>query len=149
MHFHDERLSGGHIFVHQHDAVEIVFAGGGDTGTLVYLDGIEEVEHGKVLHGQHFVHALKTQPALAVEKIGDMCLLEPCLLGQTQTGEVSFPDPVPQGFAQVFLQSSEFHARSIAPAYSHLILTIQMQHLKGNRVLDFAVEQKLYMGSIL
>jgi hypothetical protein len=66
-------------------------------------------------------------------------LLEPCLLGQTQTGEVAFADPVPEGFAQIFLQSSEFHAGSIAPAYSHLILTIQIQHLKGNRVLDFGV----------
>ena len=78
------------------------------------LDGIEEIEHGEVLHGKHFVHALETQPALAVEEVGDVRLLEPCLFGQPQPGKVSVFNPVPEGLAQVFLQSAEFHGQSIA-----------------------------------
>jgi hypothetical protein len=53
----------------------------------------------------------------------------------------AFFDAVPEGFAQIFLQRLEFHGESIAQAYSVGILTDQVQHLKGNRVLDFPREE--------
>ncbi len=43
-----------------------------------------------------------------------MGLLETGLLGQTEAGQIAFLDPLPKSFAEIFLQDSEFHGRSIA-----------------------------------
>ena len=42
-----------------------------------------------------------------------MSLLEAGLLRQTKAGQVAFFNALPQLFAQIFLQSSEFHRGSI------------------------------------
>ena len=112
--------------------------GGRMLARLLTSVGSMQVEHREVLHVQHFIHAFDAEAALAVEEVGDVGLLEAGLLRQADSGELAFFNAVPERFAQIILQSLEFHAKSIAPAYSDGILTSEVQHLKGNRVLDIS-----------
>ncbi len=121
VHAHDQRFGGGHGPVDQQHVIEFVLGGRQDAGALVDLGGIDQVEHGEVLDIQDFIHAFEAEAALAVEEVGDVSLLETGLLGEAQSGEVAFVNPVPEGFAQIFLQGLEFHAGSITRAYSEVI----------------------------
>lgn len=67
-----------------------------------------------MLDREDLVHALKAETALTIEEVGDMSLLESGLLCQTEASQAAFINALPKGFAQVFLQYSEFHAWSIA-----------------------------------
>ena len=78
---------------------------------LLTSAGIEQVEHGKVLDIQDFIHAFEAQAAFAVEEVGDVGLLESGLLGQAKTSQFAFFNAFPEGFSQIFLQRLEFHAR--------------------------------------
>jgi hypothetical protein len=63
-----------------------------------------------MLDGQYPVHALEAQAALAIQEVGDVGLLESCLLGQAEAGQLPFIDAPPKSFAEVVLQHSEFHS---------------------------------------
>jgi hypothetical protein len=114
LHGGDERLSGSGGGVGEQNVFKFVGAGGQDGGALVDLGGIEQIEHGKMLHGEDFVHAFQAKAALAVEEIGDVGLLESGLLGQVQAGEFSCFDALPEQLAKVILQDFELHG----PEYS-------------------------------
>src|SRR5882724_3959858 len=103
VHVHDKGFLGSDLGVGDHHAVEFVGAGRDDRGALVDLRGVEQVEHGNVLHGQNFVHAFQAESALAIEEVGDVGLLEAGLLRQTQAGEVAFFNALPKSLAEIVL----------------------------------------------
>jgi len=114
VHAGDEGLSCGSRGVSQDDVLEFVGAGGQDGGALADFGGIEQVEDGKALYGEDFVHAFDAQAALLVQEIGDVGLLESGLLRQMEAGEFAGFDALPEDFSKVILQDFEPHARSIA-----------------------------------
>ena len=65
-----------------------------------------------------------------------MGLAKTGLLSQTETGEFARLDAGPQGLAQIVLQSTEFHGAKYSMGYNQSLLPLQVQHLKGNKVLD-------------
>lgn len=67
-----------------------------------------------MLNGEDAVHAFEAEAAFAIEEIGDVGLLEPGLLSQTEAGEIAFLDAFPKSIAEIVLQDSEFHGGSIA-----------------------------------
>jgi hypothetical protein len=52
-----------------------------------------------MLNGQDAVHALKAEATLAIQKIGDVGLLEAGLLCQAEAGEVAFLNALPESIA--------------------------------------------------
>lgn len=110
VHAGDERLGGGDGSVGEKDVLELVIAGRQDGSALVDLGRVKKIQHGKMLNGQNPVHALKAEAALAIEEVGDVGLLESCLLCQTEAGEVAFLNALPDSIPQVVLQHSEFHS---------------------------------------
>src|SRR2546426_3045104 len=109
-HARDEGFGGGDSAVDQEYVLELVPAGWQDTGALVDLAGIEQIQNGEALHVQHLVHAFNAEAALAVQKVGDVRLFEAGLLGQAEAGQVPLFDARAESFAQVVLQHFEFHA---------------------------------------
>src|SRR5215469_5865730 len=122
VHAHDEGLEGGNGSIDLQDIFELVLAGGKNTGALVDFGGVEQVENREVLDVQNFVHTLQAEASFAIEEIGDVGLFEAGLLRQTKAGEVAGFNTIPQGFAQIILQGSESHGRSIPRVYSRWIL---------------------------
>ncbi len=114
VHAGDERLSGSGGGVGEEDIFKFVAAGRQNGGSLVYLGGIEQVEHGKMLHGEHFVHAFEAQAALPVQEVGDVGLLEFGLLGESKAGQFAGIDALPENLAKIILQDFELHG----PEYS-------------------------------
>ena len=114
VHAGDERLGGGDGGVGEQNVFEFVVAGGQDGGALADFGGIEQVEHGKMLHGEDFVHALEAETAFAVEEIGDVGLLESGLLGEVEAGQFACFDALPEHLAKIILQDFELHG----PEYS-------------------------------
>lgn len=114
VHSGDESLGGSDGGVGEDDVFKFVAAGRDDGGAFVDFGGIEQVEHREALHLQDPVHAFQTEAALAVEKVGDVGLLESGLLGQVEAGEFAGLDPLPENFAKILPQRFELHARSIA-----------------------------------
>ncbi len=110
VHAGDEGLGGGDCAVGQEDVLELVVTGRQDGSTLVDLGGIEKIEHRKMLDRQNPVHALKAEAALAIQEVGDMSLLESCLLCQAEASQITLFDALPKSFAEVILQHSEFHS---------------------------------------
>src|ERR1017187_4482820 len=106
------RGSGGGVG--EEDIFKFVAAGRQNGGSLVYLGGIEQVEHGKMLHGEHFVHAFEAQAALPVQEVGDVGLLEFGLLGESKAGQFAGIDALPENLAKIILQDFELHG----PEYS-------------------------------
>ena len=76
----DEGVGGGGGIGEQ-DVFKLIGARGQDGGTFVDFDGIKQVENGKMLDGQDFVHALEAEAAFSVEEVRDMGLLKSGLLG--------------------------------------------------------------------
>jgi len=74
MHGVDERLGSGGMSVGDDDVLELVTARRHERGARVHSGGIEQVEHGKALHGEDFVHAFQAQARLPVEEIRDVGL---------------------------------------------------------------------------
>ena len=109
VHAGDERLGGSGGSVGEQDIFEFVGAWRKDGSALVDIRGIEQVEHGKVLHGENFVHAFEAEAALAVEEVRDMGLLESGLLGEPETGQFACFDTLPEHFAEIILQDFELH----------------------------------------
>lgn len=60
VHGGDKGLGCGNREVRQYDVVELIGTGGKDGSALVDFGGIKEVEDGKMLNLQDFIHALKT-----------------------------------------------------------------------------------------
>jgi len=108
-HAGDKRLGSSDGSVGEHNIFKFVVAGGQDGGALVDFGGIEQVEHGKMLHGEYFVHAFEAEAALAVEKVGDVGLFESGLLGEEQATEFACLDALPKHFAEIILQDFELH----------------------------------------
>jgi len=86
VHAGDERLGGSSGSVGEQDIFKFVGAGGEDGSTLAHFRRIEQIEDRKMLYGKHLVHAFEAQTTLAVQKIGDVRLLEFGLLGEAQPG---------------------------------------------------------------
>ena len=84
MHVHagDQGLGGSGGGVSEQNIFKFVVAGRQDGGALVDLGGIKQIEDGKMLDGENFVHAFDAEAALAVEEVGDMGLFESSLLGK-------------------------------------------------------------------
>jgi hypothetical protein len=101
----------GYSAVGEEDVREFVVAGGQDGSALVDLGWFQQIEDGKMLDGEDAVHALEAQAALTIQEVGDMSLLEAGLLSETQAGQVTFLDALPESFAQIVLENSEFHGR--------------------------------------
>jgi len=133
IHAHDDRFGSCDRAIDQHNGLKFVFTRRNDAGALVDFCGIEEVEDRKVLNFENLVHAFQAEPALAVEKVGDVSLLKSGLLGQAQAGYFAFLDALPQGFAEVFLESFKFHPASITLLYINMLLQQRQAHLKENR----------------
>src|SRR6185312_3369114 len=131
LHAQNQRLYGD-TALDQQDIFKIIFTGRSDACALVDFRGIDEVEYGKALDVEHFVHALDTQPAFTVEKIGNVGLLESGLLRELQAGKTAFINPLGERLAQVFLKVLEFHGGSIAFSYC----TNYAKHLKEHLFLD-------------
>src|ERR1700690_2025379 len=109
VHAHDERLRRGNGAVHYKNIVEFVVAWRGNTGPLVDLSGVEQVEDGKTLHVKHPVHALEAEAAFAVQEVGDVPLPEAGLLGQLHASQLAVLNSLPDGLAEVFLQALDLH----------------------------------------
>jgi hypothetical protein len=109
VHAGDKRLGSSDESVGEHNVFEFVIARGQDGGALVDFGGIEQVEHGKMLHGKNFVHAFEAEAALAVEEVGDVGLLESGLLGEEQAAEFACFDALPEQLAEIILQDFELH----------------------------------------
>ena len=105
----DQRPSGSDGRGSEQDVFVFVAGGGKDGGTTVDLGGIEEIEDGEMLDRKDFVHALKTEAALAVEEVGNVGLLESGLLGETKAGKLSTFDALHKDFTEVLLQGLELH----------------------------------------
>lgn len=116
VHVGDERLGSSSGGVGEQDIFEFVAAGRDDGSTLIDLGGIEQVEDGKMLDGENFVHAFEAQAAFLVEEVGDVRLLESGLLGEMEPGQVACFDAVPKDLTKIILQDFELHGRSIALA---------------------------------
>lgn len=114
VHAGEQGLSGGDGSIGEKDILKLVVTGGQDGSAFVDFGGIEEIENGKVLNGEDAIHAFETEAAFAIEEVGDVSLLEPGLLGQTEAGEIAFLDTLPKSIAEIVLQNSEFHSGSIA-----------------------------------
>ena len=121
VHAGDEGLGGSDTGVDDEDILELVVAGRHNRSAFVDLRGIEEIEHGKMLNGEDPVHALEAQAPLAIEEIGDVGLLEAGLFCQTKAGKVALLNALPESFAEVVLQHSEFHGLK----YSTCIIAIR------------------------
>ena len=117
VHADNKGLAGGNGGICEDDVFELVDAGRKDRGPFVDLCGIEEIEDRKVLNLQDLIHTFKAEPALAVEEVRDMSLLESGLLSKAEPGEFTCFDAVQKNFAEVILQDFELHGRSIAPGY--------------------------------
>jgi len=117
----DQGLSGGSGGVGEQNVLEFVAARRQDGGTFVDFGGIEQIEDGKMLHGEDFVHAFEAETAFLVEKIGDVGLLESGLLGQPEAGQFACFDALPQDGAQIILQDFELHRREYSTAVSHAV----------------------------
>ena len=109
VHAGDEGLGGSGGGIGEQDIFKFVAAGRQDRGALVDFGGIEQVEHGKMLHREDFVHAFEAEAALAVEEVGDVGLLESGLLGEVEAGQFSCFDALPEHFAKIILQDFELH----------------------------------------
>ena len=114
VHAGDEGLGGGDGAVGQEDVLEFVVAGRQYGSAFVDLGRIEKIEHGKMLDSEDAVHALDAEAALAIEEVGDVSLLESGLLCQTEPRQIAFLDALPNSFAEIVLEDSEFHSGSIA-----------------------------------
>ena len=86
VHAGDQGLGGSGGGVGEQNVFEFVVAGRQDGGALVDLGGIEQIEDGKMLDGENFVHAFDAEAALAVEEVGDMGLFESGLLRESKAG---------------------------------------------------------------
>jgi hypothetical protein len=95
--------------IDQHHVLKLALAARQDAGALVHVRRIEQVEHRHLLRGQHAVHGVEAEPALAVQKIRNVTLLDADLLGQLQTRQRTVFDPLDQRPAQILLQGVEFH----------------------------------------
>ena len=104
-----ERMGGGNCRIHEQDVLEFVVAGRKDAGALVDLLGIEQVEHGEVLHDKDFVHTFEAEAAFPIEEIGNVGLFEAGLVGELETGEMTGINALPKGLAKVLLQNAKFH----------------------------------------
>jgi len=110
----DQRVGSGDGGIGEQNVFEFVAAGRNDGGALVDFGGIEQVEHGKMLHGQDFVHAFEAQSALLIEEVRDVGLLESGLLGEPEARQFARLNPFPQDIAKIILQDFELHR----PEYS-------------------------------
>ena len=126
VHVHDEGFGGGDVRFGDNDAFEFVLAGGDDGSPFVDFGGVEQVEDGEMLNSKDLIHPFQAETALAIEKVGDMCLLEAGLFGQAQAGKFPFVNTLPKSFAKIVLQSPEFHGGSIARNYSNWLFLIQL-----------------------
>jgi len=86
VHAGDQRLGGSDGGVREQHIFEIVSAGRKDGGTLVNLRRIKQIKDRQMLDGQHFIHAFDAEPALAIEEVRDMGLLESSLLREPEAG---------------------------------------------------------------
>ncbi len=109
MHAGEEGMAGGDGAIDDDDVLKFIIAGREDGSALVDFRGVEQIEHREMLDGQDTIHAFKAETALAVQKIGDVSLLEAGLLGQAKSGEIAFLDAFPESIAKIFLQDTELH----------------------------------------
>ncbi len=93
----------------EQDILEVVAAGRQDRSAPIDVGGIEQVEDGKMLHGEDLIHALDAEAAFAVEEVGDVGLLESGLLREMEAGEFAGIDTLQKDFAEVVLQDFELH----------------------------------------
>ena len=117
-------MRGGHFSIDDQHVLELVVARRQDRSPLVDLGGIQQIEHRKMLHRQHPVHAFQAQTPLSIQEVGDVRLLETGLLRQPEAGQLALFDAPPQSIAEIILQHSEFHAGSIAWGYSNPLIGI-------------------------
>ena len=111
----------GDCAVDLEDVVEFILAGRGNAGAFIDFAGIEQVQDGEALDVQYLVHALDAQATFPVQEVGNVRLLETCLPGQAQAGQLAFFDALAKSFPQILLQRPELHAQSIAFMYSVLL----------------------------
>ena len=90
----------------------------GGVGGLNF-DG-EELIDGDVLGCEDAVEAFEGEGALAVEEVGDVGLLESCLVGEARAGEGSAFDAAEELDAKEFVQVLEVHGRRV-PSRNHII----------------------------
>ena len=107
----NQGLSGGGGGVGEQNVLEFVGAGRQDGSAFADFGGIEQIEDGEMLHGEDLVHAFEAETALLIEKIGDVGLLKPGLLGQPEAREFACFDALPEDGAQPILQDFELHRR--------------------------------------
>ena len=62
-----------------------------------------------MLDGEYFVHTFETEPAFAIEEVGDVSLLESALLGQMAACELPTLDSLQKRLTEVLLQALELH----------------------------------------
>ena len=108
-------LEGGGIGVHQGDVFKFILAGRNDGGVTVDFVGIEQIEDGKMLHGEDAVEADEAQPSFRIQKVGNVRLLEAGLARQLQAAELPGTDAPQQELTQVFLQVEKIHGAPREP----------------------------------
>jgi len=123
VHAGDEGMGGGDGSVGEEDVLKFVVAGRQDRGAFIDFGWFQQIEDGKMLDGEDPVHALEAQAALTIQEVRDVSLLEASLLSETQAGQVAFLDALPESFAQIVLQYSEFHGREYSTVgYSIMLI---------------------------
>ena len=75
---------------------------------------------GDVLGCEDAVEAFEGEGAFAVEEVGDVGLLESCLVGEARAGEGSAFDAAEELDAKEFVQVLEVHGRRV-PSRNHII----------------------------
>src|SRR5215469_3150005 len=113
VHAGDAGFGGGGGAVGEDDVLEVVGAGRNDGGALVDLGGVEQVEDREVLDLEDLVHALNRETTLAVEKVGNVSLLESGLLGEPEASEFTCFNSLLEDFSEIVLQALELHLAGV------------------------------------
>ena len=97
----------------------------------------EDLVYGEVLGGEDAIEAFKGEGSFAVEEVGDVGLLEACLLGETSAGESASFDAAEEFEAEELVQVLKIHCLGCS-----LGETISLDKTKIKRKLHF--EQHIF-----
>ena len=100
----DFRFRKRHIF-------EVTLRSGDTAGALVEFFAAKQVVDREVLCSEDAVHPLNAEGPLAIQEVGDVGLLEPGLLGEAKSRELSSVNPLPRQAAQLPLKTTCIHDR--------------------------------------
>src|SRR5207248_10923794 len=91
----DTRSRGSDLGLGENDILKVTLRRRDATGPLVDLFAIQQVIHRKILRAQDSVHSLQAERSLAIQKVGNVGLLESGLLRQAEPAKFLRLDALP------------------------------------------------------